>query len=63
MSIAAENLPLPRRGDYQKKLPRRCRDAMNYKKKLPRRALKKPCRCRDGIRKNVLIFKAVTGLN
>jgi hypothetical protein len=27
MSIAAENLPLPRRGDYQKKLPRRCRDA------------------------------------
>jgi len=23
MSIAAENLPLPRRGDYQKKPPRR----------------------------------------
>ena len=42
MSIVAENLPLPRRGDYQKKLPRRCR---------------------DGIRKNVLVFKAVTGLD
>jgi hypothetical protein len=40
MSIAAEKLPLPCRDIRQKKLPRRCRDAMVYKKKLPRR-------CRD----------------
>ncbi len=47
MSIAAEELPLPRRGVrkksyraamvYKKKLPRRCRDATAYKKILPRR--------------------------
>jgi hypothetical protein len=46
MSIAAENLPLPRR--YH--------DAMESKYQVPRR-------CRDGIQKNVLIFKAVTDLN
>jgi len=47
MSIAAEELPLPRRDVrkksyraamvYKKKLPRRCRDATAYKKILPRR--------------------------
>jgi hypothetical protein len=31
MSIAAENLPLPRRDVSRKKLPRRCRDAIDYK--------------------------------
>jgi hypothetical protein len=31
MSIAAEELPLPRRGVRKKKLPRRCRAAMAYK--------------------------------
>jgi hypothetical protein len=30
---------------------------------LPRHALKITCRCRDGIKKNVLISKPVTGLN
>jgi hypothetical protein len=49
MSIAAENLPLPRRDELFKKAT------------APRP--KKTCRCRDGIRKKVLIFKAVTGLN
>jgi hypothetical protein len=47
MSIAANDLPLLRRGHLKKSS----------------RALKKTCRCRDGIRKNVLISKAVTGLN
>jgi hypothetical protein len=37
MSIAAENLPLPRRDVSRKKLPRRCRTAMVSKKTLPRR--------------------------
>jgi hypothetical protein len=37
MSIAAENLPLPRRNVSRKKLPRRCRTAMVSKKTLPRR--------------------------
>jgi hypothetical protein len=31
MSIAAKNLPLPRRDVSRKKLPRRCRDAIDYK--------------------------------
>jgi hypothetical protein len=38
MSIAAENLPLPRRDVSRKELPRRCRTAMVSKK-----------RCRDAI--------------
>jgi hypothetical protein len=42
MSIAAENLPLPRRDVSRKKLPRRCRTVMVSKKQLPRR-------CRDAI--------------
>jgi hypothetical protein len=42
MSIAAENLPLPRRDVSRKKLPRRYRTAMVSKKTLPRR-------CRDAI--------------
>jgi hypothetical protein len=42
MSIAAENLPLPRRDVSRKKLPRRCRTATASKKMLP-------CRCRDAI--------------
>jgi hypothetical protein len=37
MSIAAENLPLPRRDVSRKKLRRRCRTAMVSKKPLPRR--------------------------
>ena len=45
MSIAAEDLPLPRRDDNQGKLPRRCRDAPLKKftatAPLPRRAIKK----------------------
>jgi hypothetical protein len=46
MSIAAENLSLPRRDVSRKKLPRHCRTAMVSKKTLPRR-------CRDGFQKNL----------
>ncbi len=54
MSIAAEELPLPRRDVRKEKLPRRCRAAMVYKKKLPRRcrdatAYKKILPRRDGL--------------
>jgi hypothetical protein len=37
MSIAAENLPLPRRDDNQKNVPHRYHDAMESKYQVPRR--------------------------
>jgi hypothetical protein len=55
MSIAVENLPLPRRDGLLKKSPRRCRTTMVYKNKLPPRCrddsfkkLPLPRHCRDG---------------
>jgi len=56
MSIAAENLLLPRRDVSRKKLPLRCRTAMVSKKTLRRR-------CRDGFQKNLsnLIVETILG--
>jgi hypothetical protein len=52
MSIAAEELPLPRRVVRKKSY----RAAMVYKKKLPRR-------CRDGFRKTFSNFTAMDVLD
>jgi hypothetical protein len=56
MSIAAENLPLPRRDVSRKKLPRRCLTTMVSKKTLPRR-------CRDAIDYKIaaaaMVFKKI----
>ncbi len=41
MSIAAEDLPLPRRDDNQEKLPRRGDSQKKPTAPLPRRAVKK----------------------
>ncbi len=60
MSIAVENLPLPRHDGLLKKSPHRCRAAMVYKNNLPPRCrddffqnLPLPRRCRDDLFKNL----------
>jgi hypothetical protein len=68
MSIAAENLPLPRCGDKKEKLQDRCRAVVVKKEKLTRRCraarnYKKRCRCRHGLQQNVSNFTIVTALD
>ena len=73
MSIAADNLPLPRRDVNRKNLPRR--DGLLKKAAATRRFIKKvaathrkinlplPRRCRDDFQKNVSNFTVATILD